>query len=237
MNRFCHKFYVKSFKLHQIRHLRSSQPLKISSVTPYAQLMRLEKPIGSALLFLPCSWSLLLFHRPDLLVLFGVGSVLLRGAGCIINDLWDRKIDALVERTKNRPLASGAVSVTKAVTFLGVILSIGLGILLSLNGLTVLVGASSLGLVVLYPLMKRIISYPQAILGLTFNYGVLMAATASIPLSSITNFNWSADLNILMGVDPNLWIAAGCLYGGGVCWTMVYDTIYALQGLIRTNGR
>mmetsp|Transcript_70902 Transcript_70902/g.224469 ORF Transcript_70902/g.224469 Transcript_70902/m.224469 type:complete len:255 (-) Transcript_70902:48-812(-) len=148
---------------------------------------------------------------PDLyyMSLCGAGAVLLRSAGCTVNDLWDRNIDKLVDRTKNRPLASGAISPPQAVAFLGANLAAGLGVLLQFNTFTQALGASSLLLVWAYPAMKRITYWPQAFLGLTINWGALMG--------------WAAvhgDLH-LPAVLP--------LYAGGLFWTLAYDTIYAHQ--------
>ncbi|CEG02130.1 UbiA prenyltransferase family [Ostreococcus tauri] len=182
---------------------------------PYAKLIRLDRPIGTALLAWPCFWSIALAAEvgapPDarLLGLFGVGSFLLRGAGCTINDLWDRDIDAKVARTRNRPIASGAVSVPMAVAFLGAQLALGLGVLVQLNDYSKILGASSLALVAAYPAMKRVTNWPQAFLGLTFNWGALLGWAA---------VHGSCD-----------WGAVLPLYASGVAWTLVYDTIYAHQ--------
>ena len=182
---------------------------------PYARLMRLDKPIGSWLLLWPCFWSIGLAadpgHLPDLntLALFGCGAVLLRGAGCTINDLWDRDIDAKVQRTKSRPLASKEISPTGALAFLGAQLSLGLGVLVQLNPFSQVLGLASMPLVVAYPLMKRITGWPQAFLGLTINWGALLG--------------WAA-------VKGNLDLAVALpLYASCVAWTIVYDTIYAHQ--------
>ena len=186
-----------------------------SSLVPYAKLVRLDRPIGTALLAWPCFWSIALAADagalPDarLLGLFGVGALLLRGAGCTVNDLWDRDIDNKVSRTRNRPIASGAVSVPKAILFLGAQLALGLGVLVQLNDYSKILGASSLALVAAYPAMKRITNYPQAFLGLTFNWGALLGWAA---------VHGSCD-----------WGAVLPLYASGVAWTLVYDTIYAHQ--------
>lgn len=184
-------------------------------IQPYAHLARLDKPIGTWLLAWPCMWSITLAaspgHLPDMkmLTLFGCGAFLLRGAGCTINDLLDRDIDTKVERTKSRPVASGALTPFQGVGFLGLQLLLGLGILLQLNNYSRILGASSLLLVFSYPLMKRITFWPQAYLGLTFNWGALLG--------------WSA---IRGSLDPAVVLP---LYLSGVCWTLVYDTIYAHQ--------
>lgn len=141
--------------------------------------------------------------------LFGLGAVVMRGAGCTINDMWDKNLDKAVERTQSRPLAKGVISQRQALVFLAGQLSVGLGVLLQLNWYSILLGASSMSLVTVYPLMKRITYWPQVVLGLTFNWGALLG--------------WSA---VAGAVD---WSVCLPLYAGGVCWTLVYDTIYAHQ--------
>ncbi|KAL4621551.1 hypothetical protein ACB092_06G237100 [Castanea dentata] len=184
-------------------------------VRPYALLARLDKPIGTWLLAWPCMWSISLAaipgHLPDfkMMLLFGCGSLLLRGAGCTINDLIDRNIDIKVERTKLRPIASGLLSPFQGLCFLGFQLLLGLGILLQLNNYSCILGASSLLLVFSYPLMKRFTFWPQAYLGLTFNWGALLG--------------WAA---VKGSLDPAIVLP---LYISGVFWTLVYDTIYAHQ--------
>ncbi|CAG2056013.1 unnamed protein product [Timema podura] len=186
-----------------------------SLVQPYLKLMRIDRPIGSWLLFWPCGWGIAMstppgsFPDPHMLILFGVGAVVMRGAGCTINDMWDRDIDGKVSRTKDRPLVSGALSQFDALVFLAGQLGLGLLVLLQLNWYTVLLGASSLGLVIIYPLMKRVTYWPQLILGMTFNWGALLG--------------WSA----VQGACD--WSVCLPLYAAGVCWTIVYDTIYAHQ--------
>lgn len=208
---------------HSLRDEEKEKKLKKSwiesylpeNIRPYAHLARLDKPIGTWLLAWPCMWSITLAaapgHLPDLkmMTLFGCGAFLLRGAGCTINDLLDRHIDTKVERTKSRPIASGALTPFQGVCFLGFQLLLGLGILLQLNNYSIILGASSLLLVFSYPLMKRITFWPQAYLGLTFNWGALLG--------------WSA---IRGSLDPTVVLP---LYFSGVCWTLVYDTIYAHQ--------
>ncbi|CAO1627937.1 unnamed protein product [Jaminaea pallidilutea] len=133
----------------------------------------------------------------------------MRGAGCTINDMWDSRMDRLVERTRSRPLAAGTVNYLQAWTFLGVQLTAGLGVLLQLNWYSILLGASSLGVVVIYPLMKRITYWPQFVLGLAFNWGAFLGWSALSP--------------------PPPWGVVVPLYLGSICWTLVYDTIYAHQ--------
>lgn len=186
-----------------------------SSVVPYAKLVRLDRPVGAHLLAWPCFWSIAIaapsggLPDPYLLSLFGVGSLLLRGAGCTVNDLWDRDIDKRVVRTRNRPIASGAVSPLSALAFLSGQLGAGLVVLLQLNDFSKVLGASSLALVAAYPLMKRVTDWPQAFLGLTFNWGALLG--------------WAA---VHGSLDPHVVLP---LYASGVTWTLLYDTVYAHQ--------
>jgi 4-hydroxybenzoate polyprenyltransferase len=179
---------------------------------PYAQLARLDRPIGWWLLLLPGWWSLALAapDRPDLglFFLFWLGAVVMRGAGCTLNDIVDRKYDGAVERTRGRPIPSGRVAVWQAVVFLVLQLAIGAAVLLSMNGLAVGLGVSILAIVAAYPFMKRITYWPQLFLGLNFNWGAMVAWTA------VTGrVGWPAVL----------------LYLAGVAWTLHYDTIYAHQ--------
>ncbi len=191
---------------------------------PYAQLARLERPIGWKLLMWPCFWSLLMAMVSDAapvttiksaivttiwyLFLFFVGSVAMRGAGCTWNDLVDHKIDNMVERTRSRPLPSGQVSRFQAKAFMGLQCLIGLVILLQFNVFSIVLGVSSLVIVALYPFMKRVTDWPQFFLGLAFNWGALMG--------------WSA-------IYGSLSWAPILLYAGAVLWTIGYDTIYAHQ--------
>ncbi|MEJ1995067.1 MAG: 4-hydroxybenzoate octaprenyltransferase [Limibacillus sp.] len=182
---------------------------------PYLLLMRFDRPIGSWLLLWPGWWAITLacLHQgraPDLrlLLLFGLGAVLMRGAGCVVNDLWDRDIDAKVARTATRPLASGRIRARHALLFLIGLLSVSFLILLQLSPTAIWLGVASLALVAAYPFMKRVTYWPQAFLGLTFNWGALMG--------------WAA-------VTDSLALPALLLYLGGLCWTLGYDTIYAYQ--------
>jgi len=182
--------------------------------------MRLDRPIGTWLLLLPGWWSIAMTaqgvshmtgYHYYLFFLFGTGGIIMRGAGCVINDLWDRDIDRAVERTKNRPLASGQVSVRQAVLFTGGLLLLGFLILVQLPLTAIVLGVLSLLPVVLYPLAKRVTWYPQAVLGLTFNFGALIGAAAvgdTVPLVSVL------------------------IYSGGFFWTLGYDTIYAHQDIV-----
>ncbi|XP_051168927.1 4-hydroxybenzoate polyprenyltransferase, mitochondrial [Leptopilina boulardi] len=205
-------FLIQKRDLGIAAKLVNSSPHKLQ---PYMKLMRIEKPIGSWLLFWPCGWSIALAapigSLPDLkmLALFGLGSCIMRGAGCTINDMWDQDIDKKVARTRERPLASGDVTQFQALVFLGGQLSLALLILLQLNWYSILLGASSLGLVIIYPLMKRVTYWPQFILGMTLNWGALLGWSAIHGTC-----NWSICLP---------------LYMSGICWTILYDTIYAHQ--------
>jgi 4-hydroxybenzoate polyprenyltransferase len=187
------------------------------SVKPYAELMRLDKPIGTWLLYSPCTWSVTmgayatsapLSYTAWTLGLMGIGAVVMRGAGCTINDLLDRNLDAHVERTVNRPIASGAVSVPQAVTFLGAQCFAGLGVLLSLPSECFWLATASLPLIFTYPLFKRFTYYPQASLSTCFTWGALVGFPA-------------------MGVWP--WSTMLTLHASAFAWCMTYDTIYAHQ--------
>ncbi len=179
---------------------------------PFVALARLDQPTGVWLLLWPCLWALGLAADglPDigLLALFTAGAFVMRAAGCTVNDIFDRDFDGRVERTRQRPLPSGAIGVKGAVAYLALLLGVGLAILLQLNLFAILLGAGSLLLVVAYPLMKRITYWPQAFLGLTFNYGALLG--------------WAA-------VAGGIGWPAGLLYVAGIAWTLGYDTIYAHQ--------
>ncbi|MDF2781965.1 MAG: ubiA [Geminicoccaceae bacterium] len=178
---------------------------------PYAVLARWDRPIGTWLLLWPCWWALALAPgRPDwwLVPLFGIGAVAMRGAGCVVNDLTDRELDARVARTRERPLASGRLGVSQALAFLALQLVVGGLVLLALNGVAVVLALASLPLIVIYPLMKRITWWPQAFLGITFNWGALVG--------------WAAATGEL--ATPAL-----LLYAAGFFWTLGYDTIYAHQ--------
>jgi 4-hydroxybenzoate polyprenyltransferase len=179
---------------------------------PYARLARLDRPIGTWLLLFPGWWGLALAapHWPDprLLALFALGAVVMRGAGCTLNDIADRDFDAQVARTRLRPLPSGALSLRQAVLFMIGQLAVGALVLLSLNRTTILLGLAVLLLIGSYPFMKRVTYWPQLFLGLNFNWGALVGWTAVTGALA-----WSPLL----------------LYLGGVFWTLGYDTIYAHQ--------
>jgi 4-hydroxybenzoate polyprenyltransferase len=182
------------------------------AVRPYIRLARLDRPIGTWLLLFPCWWSIAMawtgLRDAWLFARFGIGALVMRGAGCTFNDIVDRDFDARVARTRNRPLPAGEVTVAQAVAFLAVQLAIGLAVLLALNFFAIAVGTASLALVFTYPLTKRVTFWPQFVLGLTFNWGALLG--------------WAA-------VRGELALPAVLLYIGGILWTLGYDTIYAHQ--------
>jgi len=179
---------------------------------PYLRLARLDRPIGTWLLLFPGWWGVALATAgaPDLalMALFALGAVAMRGAGCTLNDIADKDYDARVARTRGRPIASGAVSVTRAWVFLAGQLAVGAAVLFSFNRAAILLGVLVLALVATYPFMKRITYWPQFFLGLNFNWGALLG--------------WAA-------VRGSLDWPAALLYAGGICWTLGYDTIYAHQ--------
>ncbi len=179
----------------------------------YAVLARFDRPIGAWLLFLPGLWGILL-ARPTpaeglrLTLLFALGAVAMRGAGCVVNDMWDRDLDRRVRRTADRPLASGALRMRQAAGFLGLLLLLGLLVLLQLDPAAQLLGVLSLVLVALYPLAKRVTWWPQAVLGVTFGWGAPMGYAAATGR-----------------LDP----AAFALHAAAFAWILGYDTIYAHQ--------
>ena len=185
----------------------------------FIDLTRLNKPIGFMLLFWPCSWGLAYayFNNTNLnlflyyLLLFFLGSVLMRSAGCIFNDIVDRDIDAKVKRTKHRPLASKKISVKLSFLYIVILCLMALSILLQFNFLTIFLGLASMLLAFSYPFMKRLTYWPQFFLGLTFSWGAVMAWT------SLLNY-FSYEVIIL--------------YVGAIFWTLGYDTIYGLQDII-----
>ncbi len=183
---------------------------------PFLQLARTDRPIGGWLLMWPCWWSAALaattagepYPNPWHLALFLIGAHVMRGAGCVWNDLLDRKIDAQVERTRSRPLPSGRVSTQAALAFMVALALTGLLVLLQFNRFTILLGIASLSIVAVYPLMKRLTSWPQAVLGLAFGWGALVG--------------WAALFGSL-ALPPLL------LYAATILWIVGYDTIYAHQ--------
>ncbi|PQA88846.1 4-hydroxybenzoate octaprenyltransferase [Hyphococcus luteus] len=183
---------------------------------PYLRLMRADRPVGTWLLLIPCFWGLALaaaggyagFHLLWYAVLMSIGAYAMRGAGCAYNDIVDRDFDAKVERTAARPIPAGQISVKQAWAFLVFLSFIGLAVLLQFNRVAIFVGLGSLALVAAYPFMKRITWWPQAWLGLTFNWGALVGYAAAA---------------------GKLDAAAFALYAAGLFWTLFYDTIYAHQ--------
>jgi len=203
-----------------IRQTHAIYRLTPQKIWPYLSLMRLDRPIGTWLLLLPAWWAIAMGMggigqmKPNYLYyfcLFGAGAIIMRGAGCVINDLWDRDIDKAVERTKSRPLASGLVSIKQAILFLCGLLCLGFIILIQLPKMAIILGFLSLIPVVLYPLAKRVTWYPQAVLGLTFNFGALIGAAT---------------------INQDISLAAFILYTAGFFWTLGYDTIYAHQDIV-----
>ena len=184
----------------------------------FIQLTRLNKPIGFLLLFWPCVWGLTLAYyfsgETNLylkhMLLFFLGSVLMRSAGCIFNDIVDRDLDKKVQRTRERPIASGKVSVFEALIYIVFLCLVAFLILAQFNWLTIVLGISSMALAFAYPFMKRITYWPQLFLGLTFNWGIIMGWT------SITNS---------ISIEPII------LYLSAIFWTLGYDTIYGLQDM------
>jgi 4-hydroxybenzoate polyprenyltransferase len=187
-----------------------------AAIAPYLRLARADRPIGFFLLALPCFWSVALAGRslgepyPDLwlLFLFAVGAIVMRAAGCTYNDLIDRDIDAKVARTRSRPLPNRQVTPRAATIFMFALCLIGLVVLLSLNTTTVWLGLGVIPIVALYPFVKRFSHWPQAVLGLAFNWGALLGWTAVLG-----RLDWPAIV----------------LYAGAILWTIGYDTIYAHQ--------
>ena len=187
-----------------------------AAARPYLRLARLDRPIGTWLLLWPCWWSLALvalaegprLPDPVLIALFGIGAVVMRGAGCTYNDLVDREFDAMVARTRSRPIPSGQVSVRQARIFMVALALTGFAVLIQFNWFAIALGVASLGLVAIYPFMKRVTYWPQLFLGFAFNWGALLG--------------WAA---VAGGLDA----APVVLYVAGISWTLGYDTIYAHQ--------
>ena len=182
------------------------------------ELTRLNKPVGFMLLFWPCLWGLTLSYNFDLTLnvfifyglLFFSGSVLMRSAGCIVNDISDKNFDKLVERTKNRPVASGKISIRLAIIYAAVLCVIAFLVLINFNKFTILMALISMPLAFIYPLMKRFTYWPQLFLGITFNYGLVLAWI------SIKN-----DISLIPII----------FYLGAIFWTLGYDTIYGYQDI------
>jgi 4-hydroxybenzoate polyprenyltransferase len=185
----------------------------------FIELTRLKKPIGFMLLFWPCAWGLTLAYDFSdnlnnyffYLSLFFIGSVLMRSAGCIVNDISDKEFDKKVERTKNRPIASNKVSVKLAIFYTIILCSLAFLVLINFNNLTIILALGSMPLAFTYPLMKRFTYWPQLFLGITFNYGLILGWTAIMGEISIVPF---------------------IFYLGAIFWTLGFDTIYGFQDII-----
>ena len=184
----------------------------------FIELTRLNKPIGYMLLFWPCLWGLTLAYNFNdetniyvkYIFLFLLGSVLMRSAGCIVNDIIDKKYDQKVERTKNRPVASGKVSTNLALIYTLILCLIAFLVLINFNLLTIILGIASMPFAFTYPLMKRFTYWPQLFLGITFNYGLILAWTS---------------INETISIIPIVF------YTGAIFWTLGYDTIYGYQDI------
>ena len=190
----------------------------MNQINLFIELTRLKKPIGYMLLFWPCAWGLTIsFDFSNninfyifYLILFFLGAVLMRSAGCIVNDIWDRKFDRKVFRTKNRPIASGKVSISKAITYSTFLCLVALLVLINFNVFTIFLALASMPFAFTYPLMKRFTYWPQLFLGITFNYGLILGWT------SVNNY---------VSIIPLI------LYFGAIFWTLGYDTIYGYQDI------
>ena len=184
----------------------------------FIELTRLKKPIGFMLLFWPCAWGLTLAYDFSLnlnnyffyLILFFLGSIFMRSAGCIVNDILDKEFDAKVFRTKNRPIASGKVSIKLGIFYSTFLCFLALLVLLNFNTFTIILALGSMPLAFTYPLMKRFTYWPQLFLGITFNYGLILGWTA---------------------IDGKVEIAPILFYIGAIFWTLGYDTIYGYQDI------
>jgi 4-hydroxybenzoate polyprenyltransferase len=190
----------------------------MNQINLFLELTRLKRPIGYMLLFWPCAWGLTLAYdfsnNLDLyffyLFLFFLGSVLMRSAGCIINDIADKEYDKKVSRTKNRPIASGKISIFSGLIYSSILCLLALLVLINFNYFTIILAFGSMPLAFTYPLMKRFTYWPQLFLGITFNYGLILGWT------SIEN-----QINLLPVI----------LYFGAIFWTLGYDTIYGFQDI------
>ena len=184
----------------------------------FLDLIRIKKPIGIMLLFWPCSWGLTLVNDFSngysqyilYLIYFFLGAILMRSAGCIVNDILDRKYDILVDRTKNRPIASGKISVSLSLLYVVILCALAFLILIQFNFITILLGLASMPFAFSYPLMKRYTYWPQLFLGFTFNYGLIMA--------------W-------FSIKPEFSYIPIIFYCGAIFWTLAYDTIYGFQDI------
>ena len=190
----------------------------MNQLEDFVDLTRLKKPIGFMLLFWPCAWGLTLAYDFSLnlnnyffyLILFFLGSVLMRSAGCIVNDILDKEFDAKVTRTKNRPIASGKISIKLAIFYSIILCFLALLVLLNFNFLTILLAIGSMPLAFTYPLMKRFTYWPQLFLGITFNYGLILG--------------W-------VSIQNEISLVPILFYIGAIFWTLGYDTIYGFQDI------
>ena len=190
----------------------------MNQVNLFLDLTRMKKPIGYMLLFWPCSWGLTLVYDFSenlntyffYLTLFFLGSVLMRSAGCIVNDILDKKFDKKVERTKNRPIASGKISNFKGMVYTAVLCFLAFLVLINFNHFTIFLALASMPLAFTYPLMKRYTYWPQLFLGITFNYGLILGWTS---------------------INPEINILPLIFYFGAIFWTLGYDTIYGYQDI------
>ena len=190
----------------------------MNQIKLFIELTRLKKPIGYMLLFWPCAWGLTLAYDFSTnlnnyffyLLLFFFGSVLMRSAGCIVNDILDKEFDKKVSRTKDRPIASGKTSVKLALVYVLILCFCALLVLLNFNNITIILALGSMPLAFTYPLMKRFTYWPQLFLGITFNYGLLLGWTS---------------------INENLDILPILFYMGAIFWTLGYDTIYGFQDI------
>ena len=184
----------------------------------FIELTRLKRPIGFMLLFWPCAWGLTLAYNFSntlnnyffYLLLFFLGSVLMRSAGCIVNDISDKEFDKMVVRTKNRPLASNKVSIKLAILYTVILCAVAFLVLINFNNLTIILALASMPLAFTYPLMKRFTYWPQLFLGITFNYGLVLGWTA---------------------IQGEINVVAVIFYLGAIFWTLGFDTIYGYQDI------
>jgi len=190
----------------------------MKKINLFIELTRLKKPIGFMLLFWPCAWGLTLGYDFSkninlyifYLILFFLGSILMRSAGCIVNDIIDKEFDKKVERTKNRPIASGKVSIKVSLFYTSILCILAFLVLINFNWFTIFLAIGSMPLAFTYPLMKRYTYWPQLFLGITFNYGLILGWTS---------------------INENLGIIPIILYMGAIFWTLGYDTIYGFQDI------
>tara|TARA_Y100001958_G_scaffold115492_1_gene82631 strand:+ start:232 stop:1095 length:864 start_codon:yes stop_codon:yes gene_type:complete len=190
----------------------------MNQIKLFIELTRLKKPIGYMLLFWPCAWGLTLVYNFSnsikiylfYLGLFFMGAVLMRSAGCIVNDIWDRKFDKKVFRTKNRPIASGKVSIFQGSVYSLCLCLLAFLVLINFNNFTILIALASMPLAFTYPLMKRFTYWPQLFLGITFNYGLILGWTS---------------------INNNIEVIPLIFYFGAIFWTLGYDTIYGYQDI------